>query len=194
MTVGLVTIDLAGFVIDGSNSPGTGIIAPTVFTEGTAVRNGTITGFEDGLDLTLVRSAIVEHVRAVDNNDMGIRAGLTCILTGNIVESNGNAGIRVGNGCVITNNTARNHGLAGIEAVGFGSTFIGNSASGNGTNGFAGGGSTFTGPASTRPPCSAWNAATGRSEGLSRPSPKSKARWKTRVSNSRRKTAARVSA
>ena len=40
------------------------------------------------------------------------------------------------------------------------------------------------GPMSTLPPCSAWNAATARPEGLPRPSPSCNARWKTRVSSS----------
>jgi hypothetical protein len=128
-----VTIDLAGFSISG-NGQGTGIKlvdnAPIGLFESLAfaVRNGTITGFNIGVDVAGFGS-IIEGLRVFQNQSDGIH-NVNGIIRGNIVFGNGSAGI-VAEGTITGNYSLRNGG-AGIHA--------GGTISDNFSNGDIGGG------------------------------------------------------
>jgi hypothetical protein len=144
------TIDLFGFVLIGDGT-GEGITDGGVAREGIVIRNGTVTGFRDGIDLDSSRDGQIERVRAIDNTSRGIRAGHGSTLTGNTAQGNGSTGIGGGVGCTVTGNTARDNAGSGIACsggctlsgdtsrdnggdgigVGFGSTVSGNTAQGN---------------------------------------------------------------
>ena len=132
-----VTIDLAGFSISGSGS-GTGITAAVGRPGerlGIAVRNGLISRFLIGVDLTGASGSIVEGLRVFRTIGTGIVAD--GIVTRNIVsgtETHAGDGIEA-TGVVTWNNASQNVNF-GI-AAGLGSTLIGNVANNNGLSGIS---------------------------------------------------------
>lgn len=133
-----VTIDLAGFVVSGGGA-GAGIreAAGTPFPgfRGVIVRNGSVTGFSDGLSffnstgvtvervnssfnanngMTLGQRAMVSESRADENGGIGISAGIGSSLRANTVGRNHGSGIVADEGAIVVNNEARNNGLDGI--------------------------------------------------------------------------------
>jgi len=122
ITADFVTIDLAGFSISSrALFNGTAILATS--SQGIAVRNGSISGFEVGVDLRTAAGSIVEGLRVSccgpDFNGIGIFAH--GVVTGNTVSS-GFGGIAA-TGTVTGNYaTGRKVGIS----VGKGSTVIGN--------------------------------------------------------------------
>jgi hypothetical protein len=167
-----VTIDLNGFALIGSGGvqSGDGITdGASVLRESIVVRNGVVTDFDNGIDLSLTVGAIVEGLRAVGNERFGIlvdsngppstggivrnnvahRNGLSGIralnsfIEGNYSTDNGLYGIEGGNGSVI-GNVARENVIAGFHVGG--GTVANNTASSNGDNGFdVGRGTTLVG-------------------------------------------------
>jgi hypothetical protein len=145
---GSVTIDLSGFVISGTTrgegESGAGI--RTTFGTVT-VRNGTIAGFEVGVQLeTDTSESIVEGVRAINNSAAGIIADgiisgnvaignghgilVSGIVRGNIADDNAGFGIFVrGIGSIVSGNVTRENqiGISGACP----SIFIGNTATNN---------------------------------------------------------------
>jgi hypothetical protein len=127
ITASFVTIDLAGFSI--SPSPGTLggtaiLFASQIGGGGIALRNGSITQFTGGVDLSSARGSIVEGMRIV-----GPPIGVCCfgisatgIVKGNTLETFGGAGISATG--TVTGNYVSGAGV-GIE-IGPGSTVIGN--------------------------------------------------------------------
>jgi hypothetical protein len=128
-----VTVDLAGFSISGSPTAfgRTAILAQVV--SGIAVRNGYISNFDTGVDLSLARLSIVEGLRLFGGR--GGRGGPGIIARG-IVKGNtvGNFGIGISVTGTVTGNDV-NSNTTGIE-VSQGSTAIGNTATA-GTVGFS---------------------------------------------------------
>jgi hypothetical protein len=158
VTMDGVTIDLGGFAITGAGS-GNGILADPTF-QSIAVRNGTISGFETGINLSdtqgifgaLRNSAVIEGVRVVGNRvgiqTAGIVTGNFAIsnsnfgiigsgrVSGNIATLNGGVGISITfGGSVVSRNVAVSNSDNGIEVFGGGSTVIGNAANQNGNAG-----------------------------------------------------------
>ena len=109
-----VTIDLAGFELSG-NGAGDGITDDGTSRLGTVVRNGSITGFNNGINLALSVGAIVEHVRAIDSDNDGVVGGPKSIITGNIAIDN-RFGINGGENSIITGNVASGNSNIGINA------------------------------------------------------------------------------
>jgi hypothetical protein len=145
ITTGFVTIDLAGFTISGAGPTGTGIAGAE--HPGIAVRNGSILGFFQGVEL-LGGGSIVEGLRVfgskagiaaqgivrgntVDVSDLGIIA--TGTVTGNDVGASDGVGIQIHPGSTVIGNTATNSLLIGIFAV-CPSNLIDNTAVNNGKN------------------------------------------------------------
>jgi hypothetical protein len=132
ITAGFVTIDLSGFLISGGFT-GTGILA-AAGAGGIVVRNGSISGFDTGVDAG--GSSIVEALRVVGNvfeNDpasFGIKSG--GIVKDNFVTGTGMAGISATG--TVTGNVSSGNFHDGI-LVGPGSTVIGNTVDGNGRMG-----------------------------------------------------------
>jgi parallel beta-helix repeat protein len=144
-----VTIDLAGFSITGSGG-GNGIVDKGLPLRGIAVRNGSISNFENGVVFSGGSSdrtgVIVEGLRVFQNANLGIRAaGITknnivlenhgigidnegSTVTGNYVAFN-NDGIQIFDG-VLSGNTVNRNSNDGIIART--STLIGNTAISNG--------------------------------------------------------------
>ena len=130
ITADFVTIDLAGFTITGNFNniaPGTAILAApsSGHLQGIAARNGSISSFHVGVDLSSADGSIVEGLRVSGSfgfahSGVGIRA--SGIVKGNIVTFVNGTGI-VATGVVTGNYVAENS--IGIE-VGQGSTVIGN--------------------------------------------------------------------
>ena len=152
-----ITIDLAGFVINGDGSgsgirPGEGLSL-----HGIAIRNGSITNFVVGVDLRSVSDVLVERIRAVKNTSLGIRLGPNSIARDNIAEENGYIGVALQSGGEVTGNVASNNGDDGFFLIapviasgnmarangsdgifaGFGSTIVNNSVFGNDGDGLS---------------------------------------------------------
>lgn len=146
-----VVIDLGGFTVTGD---GTGygvreVIGP-VDWERIDVLNGTVTGFDVGLQLprlshvenvtasynasTGISAASVSRSRAHDNGGVGIRANV--VRDSTAVNNVGN-GIEGVSG-VVVGNRARSNGGDGIAATGADTVIENNHASGNGGNGISG--------------------------------------------------------
>src|SRR5262245_11056411 len=104
-----VTIDLKGFVMSGDGT-GTGIGDADVGRKGIAVRNGTITDFGEGIDLSRSKNCEIEKIRAIDNRGSGIEVFANSIVTGNTASGNGK-GIAAGENSTVTGNNASENGL-----------------------------------------------------------------------------------
>jgi hypothetical protein len=146
ITVSFVTIDLAGFTISGSGAPhaATEAIAAQPSSgqlRGITVRNGSISGFTHGVDLSSAGGSIVEGLRvsgpgaargieangivkgntvldifdflSVTATNFGISA--TGIVTDNYVSGSQSAQYEIGRGSTVIGNTAG----AGPRAIGF---------------------------------------------------------------------------
>lgn len=86
-----VTLDLMGFVVMGpGNGTGSGVTTDgtqEVARQGLVVRNGTVTGFEEGVGLEFSRSSAIERIRATHNH-FGIVAGPGSLVTDNVANDN----------------------------------------------------------------------------------------------------------
>jgi len=107
ITVNFVTIDLAGFSISGPGGIGAnGILAvapsPTTPLRGIAVRNGSISNFDNGVDIGVAGGSIVEGLRVFGSTHQGINAN--GVVKGNTVENNREFGILAGG--IVTENYA----------------------------------------------------------------------------------------
>jgi hypothetical protein len=126
-----VTIDLAGFSIIGQQAGGGGIHAAP-FLRGIAVRNGSISGFTDGVGLEDDTSSIVEGMRVSGTpGQQGSGIIAQGIVKGNVV-SGMNIGIQAITG-TIADNYVENF-ADGIFAQA-GSTLIGNTVINNNATG-----------------------------------------------------------
>jgi hypothetical protein len=129
-----VTIDLEGFVISG-NGTGSGITDQNVTRRGITVRNGTLTGFSNGVDLRASRGVTVEQVRTIANGNNGVTAGQLATVRGVLSFDNTGIGILAGLGSTIIGNTlGRNQ--AGISS-GIGSSVINNTSRNNVSTGIS---------------------------------------------------------
>jgi hypothetical protein len=126
-----VAIDLNGFVIRGQDltTPGGqpfgvfgGSCDQPTFPEvtvchfGVAVRNGTITGFFNGLDLVRV-SATVSGIHAHNNTNVGIRVSHPGIIRDSVADNNGAGIIVLDCPVLITNNAAANNDSSNIRVA-----------------------------------------------------------------------------
>ena len=123
-----VTLDLSGYTL-GGNGTGIGVWDNDATHQGIVVRNGMITGFDYGIELSDVTNCTVERVTAIDNGARAIEVGDRSIVTGNIVAE-ANYGIRTGEGYTVNGNTALDTENYAIS-VGVRSNVLGNSASAN---------------------------------------------------------------
>jgi hypothetical protein len=143
VTTDFVTIDLAGFSIVGpGTNVGTGILAgpprSNIRLFGIAVRNGSISGFLTGVDLSSAIGSLVEGLRVVGGGD-GVASAQTTsggLVANGIVKGNTVSGGTIGNDVtgIVTGNYVTGSFL-GI-AVAAGSTVIGNTAAGSARFGF----------------------------------------------------------
>ncbi len=141
-----VTVDLAGFVIQGTRS--TDFTTGSGFTDGgeahrnVVIRNGAIVGFPDaGIELGATENVKVEEVRAIGSHHFGgILVGERSIVKDCIASLNVGVdvpGIQVGQSSVVTGNTANGNGIGivvGVQDLG-GSIVSGNTANENSQTG-----------------------------------------------------------
>jgi hypothetical protein len=118
-----VTVDHDGFVITGLK-PGSGITAIRG-GRGTVVRNGTITGFTNGILLDKAVDVVVERVNAFSNSNIGIDLGDGAEVRASRAEQNGNNGFSLGQRALVTGSSANENGNAGIMAA-VGANIVGN--------------------------------------------------------------------
>ncbi len=104
-----VTLDLRGFEIKGA---GSGIGVQDTGHGGITVRDGTVTGFQDGVSLNVHTGGAnrIERIHALDNAGTGLRGGADSIVVGNIVRSNGKGGIAFRCPSLIMENVATGNG------------------------------------------------------------------------------------
>lgn len=105
-----VTIDLQGHRLKG-NGTGEGVTAgDDTSRSGIAIRNGVVTNFSDGIDLTFVQGAVVEGVRAIQNTDVGILVGVGSVVSASVANENGTTGIQVQCPSVVIGNAVNGNG------------------------------------------------------------------------------------
>lgn len=136
-----VTLDLNGFTIGGpgfiGNVPaGNGI---QINAQGATIRNGTITGWNNGIASGFGQGVTVEKVRAIDNAVTGIDVGYGGIVKDSTAISNARNGISFDEGSIILDNVSRNNGDDTDAFVAYGitgtcpATVVGNSITGSET-------------------------------------------------------------
>jgi Right handed beta helix region len=141
ITASGVTLDLAGFTISGhaSGFATTTAILASGDLRGIAVQNGSLSGFQTGVNLSSATGSLVEKLRVIDitrtlfptgiiasgivrsNSVLGplgpfpIGTGIsaTGTLTGNYVAGNG-TGMSIGRGSTVIDNTATDNQLFGF--------------------------------------------------------------------------------
>lgn len=143
-----VTVDLAGFRIQGLNScsgtptvcsslqPGVGVaVDDSSLRFRVEVRNGTIVGMgSDGVNVG--DDCVVRNLRLAENGGNGVDGGSEgCLLEGNISSENGNYGLQC-NQCTVIRNVTMRNGTRGISADG---TIFANTSRENGTFGILSG-------------------------------------------------------
>jgi hypothetical protein len=130
-----VTIDLNGHTISGDGTNGSGISG--VLIEGLTLRNGTIKGFDRGVNI-FGNTILIDHMTIIRNvafgvvtiedtivkdsilagNGAGLWLGAGGLASGNVVNFNTGTGIQVGEGALVTGNNVSFNGLEGINAQG----------------------------------------------------------------------------
>lgn len=144
-----VTLDLNGFSIIGSGS-GAGI-RTSGSIQGAIIRNGSVTGFQNGIAFSLANASTVENMiitgnslfgvimgfdasvdrtKAVGNGSDGIRVNDHSIVSNSVANDNG-TGISADVGSLVVNNVAARNSQAGVAATGNSSTVTGNTVSAN---------------------------------------------------------------
>ncbi len=118
-----VTIDLCGFVVEGSvpgGSPASlSAISVTGQSRAVSVRNGTLRGWGGaGIWALWAENCHVDSVRAIQNSGAGIVVGGQSVLTACSAADNGQYGIRAGTGSVVERCTAEGNQDDGIIAGG----------------------------------------------------------------------------
>ena len=127
-----VTVDLNGFAIMGDFS-GDCITDGGSSRIGTVIINGTVANCFDGIDFNNTDDCKIEEIRAINNNEYGIRVDDGCIIKNNVANDNDNDGINAESDNTIVQNVVNDNDDDGI-CVNADSTVIGNSANGNFNN------------------------------------------------------------
>jgi hypothetical protein len=123
LTIDKVSINGSGFTITGpgefSGTSGDGIRANFNSIQHATIRNVTITGFHDGIELPNSFFAVIENVNAINNANSGIdisggAPGQDGRVTGNNAVSNGGNGIWVGSRSIVTDNISNGNDNRGF--------------------------------------------------------------------------------
>jgi hypothetical protein len=134
ITANFVSIDLAGFNISGSGGD-MGIVAepePHLTLTGLAVKNGSISDFDVGVDLSSADGSIVQGLRVVGTFPNG--GGIGIFAANGIVKGNTVTSYKIG--FSVTGTVTGNYVFFNRDqgfSIGQGSTVIGNTVSGLGT-------------------------------------------------------------
>jgi hypothetical protein len=144
ITASGVTLDLAGFTISGRTNVPPSVESTAILgsgdLRGIAVQNGSVSGFQIGVNLGSATGSLVEKLRVFDITP--ILPGATGIIASGIVRSNAVFGplttFPVATGISATGTLTGNYvtGNAAGMLIGRGSTVIGNTATDNRLFGF----------------------------------------------------------
>ncbi len=124
-----VTLDLNGFMITCLLPSCNGTAIHTT-QDNVTIRNGTIRGFNVGIDMSAAKGSRVDNIRAVNNTGNGIVVGSESVVNQCIATNNGGNGIDTQSGAIVTNNLASLNGGSGICTI-QGCTVIGNNVFSN---------------------------------------------------------------
>ncbi len=109
-----VTIDLAGFLVQGVPSSQDGITVLGA-QENISIFNGTVTRWgQDGVDFSNATNSNLERLRVADNVGNGISTGAQNTVVRCQAESNGIVGISLGESNVLADCTAKQNSCAGL--------------------------------------------------------------------------------
>jgi hypothetical protein len=131
-----ITIDLNGFALIGRGQ-GVGITDTPGNRKGIVVRNGSVSGFYQGIVFQNASDVSIENVRVIDNGFQGIELYQTGSVTRSVVTGNGGTGIGASKGGIFTDNQIIGNRYDGL-ATGPWSVVRGNVARGNGGDGING--------------------------------------------------------
>lgn len=111
------SVDLNGFSISGDGDPGDyGISSGSTPTLAMIeIKNGSVTGFDVGINLPLAAGVAVSNLRILRNSNVGIWLGRYCSIRQNTVVDNGTDGARGERNCLVTDNVIGRNGTAGIR-------------------------------------------------------------------------------
>ncbi len=118
-----VTIDLNGFSLVGTTTSQDGILALENSYRNLTVRNGTITGWRNGIGAEFILGAVYEDLTLRNNTGGGLRAGAGVLIDRVRALVNGDHGILINEavtidsveGSVIRSSMANGNGLDGIQ-------------------------------------------------------------------------------
>lgn len=131
-----VTIDLQGHTISGDGLRGNrGIVSSGASLSNIEIRNGTVTSFQDGINLHRVRGARVEHMRVFNNHAVGILVDSNAVVLSNTVLQNGHGIVVLGLGALVMDNVTSENSRNGILINSGNSAVRGNLATSNGNAG-----------------------------------------------------------
>ena len=125
-----ITLNLNGFRLKGDGT-GQGVTDNGASLSGIAVSNGTITNFDDGINLRSSENNMVSKVRTINNFGHGMKIGVNSTVSGNASIGNGKNGFDILGDSIVTDNVAKGNGFNGIFSDGEGNTVTGNTASSN---------------------------------------------------------------
>ncbi len=112
-----VTIDLSGFRVNGASGSLTGIYT-TSSTKNVVVRNGAISGFNQGIDMFNTSIATVEDVQITDVVGDGLTVGPSSKVLRVSVQDAGDDGFTAYGGTIMRDCTAYSCGSFGFYAAG----------------------------------------------------------------------------
>jgi len=110
-----VTLDLNGFILAGlENNPGFGIWDNDTAYRGITIRNGTVTGFKQGIYLTTSVNSTFEITGAYNNSINGISGGIGSTIRDNQCANNEWNGIYAQRGSLVSGNTSHENVGVGL--------------------------------------------------------------------------------
>jgi hypothetical protein len=131
VSAAFVTIDLRGFTIDCAATGNDGIEA--LFTSpglhGLVVRNGTITNCFNGIDASVEKDVLIDHLTAIGNNSSGVAVDAGSTVRDSVFTGNTDDGIYAICPSNIINNTATADTPSDIATEGAGCNLDNNATS-----------------------------------------------------------------
>ena len=114
-----VTLDLSGFALTGSGTGAAGILVSGVNRSNLVIRNGTISGWNNGINGSNAVNSQVEGI-CVSSGGNGIVMGNNCSVRDCTARTNGLTGISVGLSSLVTHCTSSGNFVDGITLSNYG--------------------------------------------------------------------------
>ena len=110
-----VTIDFNGYRIKGNGSGD--CVRDSGSREGIVLKNGTVTGCFEGINLGNTDACKIEEMRVLENNSTGIHVADRCLIKNNVVADNDGTGILGEDRTVILQNVVVDNGSNGFDGI-----------------------------------------------------------------------------